>query len=73
MKENDIHEVMEILKKNVATVREIIRVVLGDLPDPKLSPASAAMKYAIVTAPESIPRESCETLNLLIGKYLAAR
>jgi 5'-methylthioadenosine phosphorylase len=68
-----VETVMAILKKNVATVRSLIRAVLCELPDPKQSPASRAMKYAIVTAPESIPRESRKILEVLIGKYLAAR
>jgi 5'-methylthioadenosine phosphorylase len=68
-----VESVMQVLKKNVATVRKLIRLVLGDLPDPKQSPASSAMKYAIVTAPDSIPRESRETLELLIGKHLTTR
>jgi 5'-methylthioadenosine phosphorylase len=66
-----VEAVMEILRKNVATVRRVLRAVLDDLPDPKKSPASSALKYAIVTDPKRIPREARETLELLIGKYLA--
>lgn len=68
-----VETVMVILKKNVATVRKLIRAVLRELPDPEQSPASSAMKYAIVTTLESIPHASRKTLEVLIGKYLKAR
>ncbi|MBN1654247.1 MAG: S-methyl-5'-thioadenosine phosphorylase [Deltaproteobacteria bacterium] len=70
-KDVSVEAVIEILKKNVTTVGNLLRAVLAILPDPKQSPASSALKCAIVTSPESISPKTLEMLELLIGKYLA--
>jgi len=67
-----IDNVLQVLRQNVETARRIIAAVVARLPDPSQSPASSAMKYAIVTAPEHIDAETRQRLAPLIGKYLPA-
>ena len=50
--------VIEVLKKNVAVAREILRRVAADLPDPASSPATRALEYAIITPPEHVSDEA---------------
>lgn len=65
-----INSVIEVLHRNVETVRKMLRELLTRLPDPTKSPASCALKHAIITAPECISREKRELLDLLLGRYL---
>jgi 5'-methylthioadenosine phosphorylase len=65
-----IESVLEVLRNNVDTARQIIAAVLPSLPDPAQSPAASALKYGIITAPEHIDAETRKRLQPLIGKYL---
>lgn len=67
-----IESVLEVLRKNVDAARRIIAAALPGLPDPARSPASSALKYAIITAPEHVDAETRRRLSPLIGKYLPA-
>jgi 5'-methylthioadenosine phosphorylase len=66
-----VEQVVDTLKKNVATARDIIRRVAELVPDPADSPATSALAHAIMTAPEQITEAARERLGLLIGKYLS--
>lgn len=68
--EVSVDAVLAVLKSNADKARAIIREVAGALPDPTRSPATQALRYAIVTQPELIPDEAREKLRLIIGKYL---
>jgi len=65
-----IESVLQVLRQNVDTARRIIAAVLPSLPDPAQSPATSAMRYAIITAPEHIDADTRRRLQPLIGKYL---
>jgi 5'-methylthioadenosine phosphorylase len=67
-----IESVLQVLRQNVDTARRIIATVLPELPDPRLSPATSALKYAIITAPEHVDAETRRRLGPIIGKYLPA-
>ena len=56
--EVEVEHVLEVMRKNVALAAEAIRRVAGALPDPSKSPASSALKGAIMTAPDAIPKET---------------
>ncbi len=62
--------VLGVLKRNVDTARRIIRAVIDELPDPEKSPATNALRHAIVTAPQEIPAETRRALAPLLAKYL---
>ena len=65
-----VEAVIAVLKQNVETARQIIRELLPRLPDPGDSPASSALKDALITPPEHVPAETREALAPLVGKYL---
>jgi 5'-methylthioadenosine phosphorylase len=61
--------VVEVMKKNVATARKILKEVALDLPkDP--CPWRGMLRTAIVTDRKVIPNVTKENLSLLIGEYV---
>jgi len=62
--------ILDILRKNADNAKKIIRLAVGRIPESRDCPCASALKTAIITAPEMIPAEQKEKLNLLIGKYL---
>jgi len=62
--------IVDILRKNADIAKKIIRLAVGRIPERRDCPCASALKTAIITAPEMIPAEQKEKLNLLIGKYL---
>jgi len=64
-----VEQVIAVLKKNVGMAQAILRRVAGRLPDPEASPASTAMKHALITAPDRITPEAKQKLAGLIGRY----
>jgi len=65
-----VEAVIRVLQGNVTRAREVVRNLVGRLPDPRLSPASSALKDAILTAPDFIPPDVRAALAPLIAKYL---
>ena len=66
-----VEAVIRVLQGNVKRAREVVRQLVARLPDPRQSPASSALKDAILTAPELIPPDVRTALAPLIGKYLS--
>jgi len=62
--------ILDILRKNVDTIKEIIRLAVTWLPDERGCDCVSAMKAAIATEGKFIPPEQKKKLALLIGKYL---
>jgi len=62
--------ILDILHKNVDTVREIIKLAVTLLPDERQCQCVSAMKVAIATGSSFIPADQKKKLALLIGKYL---
>ena len=65
-----VDTILNILRQNVDTVKKIIKLVVSRIPEKRDCGCATALKTAIITAPELIPPEQKERLNLLIGKYL---
>lgn len=65
-----VDAVIAVLKKNAHLAQDILRRVAQALPDPAKSPASSALKTALITPPEAIGPEAREKLEPLIGPYL---
>ncbi|MFH1262265.1 MAG: S-methyl-5'-thioadenosine phosphorylase [Pseudomonadota bacterium] len=61
--------VVEVMKKNVATARKILKTIALTMPT-EPCPWRGMLKNAIVTDPKVIPSKTRERLELLIGKYL---
>ncbi len=64
-----VEMILETLRRNISTAREIIRLALGRVPETRDCACASALAAAIVTAPELIPEEQKKKLDLLIGKY----
>ena len=65
-----VEAVIRVLQANVLRAREVVSALVPRLPDPSASPASNALKDAIITAPELIGPDTRKALAPLIGKYL---
>ncbi len=62
--------ILDIQHKNIDTARRIIKLAVTRIPDRRRCECATALKTAFVTAPEFIPAEQKQKLDLLIGKYL---
>ncbi|MCB9602789.1 MAG: S-methyl-5'-thioadenosine phosphorylase [Sandaracinus sp.] len=65
-----VEAVMQVMRKNIATAKAILRAVASKLPDPTKSPASSALAHAIMTSRDRITPEARAKLAPLAGKYL---
>ena len=63
--------VLAVLQKNVGTAQAILRAVAPKLPDPAQSPASSALRHALITPREHISPAAKEKLAVLIGRHLS--
>ncbi len=65
-----VDAVMAVLKANSENANSIIRTLVRQLPEQHSSRIFEIAKFAIMTAPEKIPAERRQALDLLYGKYL---
>lgn len=66
-----VEMIIEILNTNAAMAQEIVKNALQKLGDKKDEcRCNSALKYAILTSPDTIPDHMKKKLNLLIGKYI---
>jgi 5'-methylthioadenosine phosphorylase len=66
-----VEQVIRVLQANVQKAREVIRALVGRLPDASQSPASSALQNAILTAPEHVPPATRKALAPLLQKYFS--
>ena len=67
-----VEMVVANLQKNVATSQEVLRRLIPRIPAEKRGcPCASALKNAIITAPDRIPRQVRERLGPIIGRYLS--
>jgi len=65
-----VDAILDILRKNSATAKKIIKLAVARIPEKRDCECATALKAAIVTAPRFIPPEQKKKLSLLIGRYL---
>lgn len=65
-----IDAILEIIRQNVATARNIIRLAVHGLKQPSACSCGEALKYAVITDPARIPEPARARLDLLIGRHL---
>ncbi len=65
-----VEGVVANLKKNVALARRILVTVVERIPEEPDPACASALENAIMTAPELIPPQARQRLELLIGKYI---
>ncbi|MFC2005185.1 S-methyl-5'-thioadenosine phosphorylase [Chloroflexota bacterium] len=62
--------ILNTMRHNVDTAKSIIKLAVSRITEKRDCPCATALATAIVTAPQMIPPEQKENLNLLIGKYI---
>jgi 5'-methylthioadenosine phosphorylase len=58
------------LKKNVENSKRILTETITQISDKQRCLCQDALKYSIVTTPESIPKQTKKRLKIIIGKYI---
>ncbi len=66
-----VEQILAVLNANVERSKNIIREAVKSLPYERDCGCPGALKDAILTAPEKIPAEKKQELELLLGKYLS--
>ncbi|MBI3753401.1 MAG: S-methyl-5'-thioadenosine phosphorylase [Deltaproteobacteria bacterium] len=64
-----VEMILDTLKRNVATAKEIIRAAALKIAGPRQCKCAAAMKYAVVTDRKKIPAKVKKDLKIILGKY----
>ena len=62
--------ILDNLKKNVANSKTLLKEFISLVDDNKSCSCRQALKNAIVTRPEFIPRETKKKLDIIIGRYI---
>jgi 5'-methylthioadenosine phosphorylase len=62
--------VLETMRRQEELCKNIIRLAVSRIPEKRDCECATALRGAIVTAPEVMPKEQKKKLELLIGKYI---
>ncbi|HAO93174.1 MAG: methylthioadenosine phosphorylase [Deltaproteobacteria bacterium GWC2_56_8] len=65
-----VEMIIETLRKNVATAREIIKKAVPGIGRERGCKCASALKYATITDPKRIPAKTLKDLAPLLGKYI---
>lgn len=66
-----VEAILEVMHRNVGNAREVIRAAVPKIQAREVDdPIRNALKFAIMTSPDSIPRDAKDRLELLISKYI---
>jgi 5'-methylthioadenosine phosphorylase len=65
-----VEAILEIIKANVRTAREIIKASAPMIAGSRQCKCSSALKYAVITDKKAIKGKAKKAMSLLIGKYL---
>jgi 5'-methylthioadenosine phosphorylase len=65
-----VEMVIRVLQRNTEVAQEAIRILAGALRPDQSCHCADALKDAIITAPDHIPTQARQKLDLLLGKYL---
>jgi 5'-methylthioadenosine phosphorylase len=69
--EVSVEMVRSYMKRNEATIRDVLRSAIPSIPRERGCECRNALRDAIITSRESIPRATRERLGLFLDKYLA--
>jgi 5'-methylthioadenosine phosphorylase len=62
--------VLAAMKKNVEAVRRIVFRAVSHVQDERACPCANALRGALVTRPDAVPRATLERLELIVGRYM---
>ncbi|MEM7448057.1 MAG: S-methyl-5'-thioadenosine phosphorylase [Myxococcota bacterium] len=66
-----VEAVLELIRSNVKTAQAVLKHALSTLPDPSKSPASFALRHAVLTSPNQFSQEAWDKLGLLLEKHIS--
>jgi 5'-methylthioadenosine phosphorylase len=65
-----VDQIVAVLHQNAANAAQVVKAAVSAMPKDRSCACASALKYAILTDRASIPADTKEKLNLLIGKYI---
>jgi 5'-methylthioadenosine phosphorylase len=65
-----VDQIVAVLHQNAANAAKIVKAAVAAMPHERNCACASALKYAMLTDPKTIPAETREKLDLLVGKYL---
>ncbi|MBW4026832.1 MAG: S-methyl-5'-thioadenosine phosphorylase [Acidobacteria bacterium] len=65
-----VDQIVAVLNQNAANACKVVAAAVAAMPRERTCPCASALKFAILTAPNAVPAETRQRLELLIGKYL---
>jgi len=66
-----VEMVIAVLTQNAVTAQSIIADAVAQLPFERTCECATALKYALITRPDSVPEATRRELEPLVGKYLS--
>ena len=68
--EVSVEAVLKVIKTNIITAKRVIAALTGQFPPRGSCHCQRALENTLLTSPESIPEQTRERLQLLIGRFL---
>ena len=65
-----VTDIIANLNKNAENACKLVLEAVAKMPERRSCKCGSALKHAILTAPDRIPAETRQKLDLLVGKYL---
>jgi 5'-methylthioadenosine phosphorylase len=65
-----VTDIIAVLNKNAENACRLVLEAVANMPDARSCKCGSALKHAIITSRDSIPANTREKLDLLVGKYL---
>jgi 5'-methylthioadenosine phosphorylase len=65
-----VDAILEIIRKNVANAKRIIKATVERISTERTCGCKDALKFAVMTDPETVPEKTRSDLELIIGKYI---
>lgn len=65
-----VEAVIEVIKKNVAMARNIIKTAAGTVSGKRDCTCGESLQFAVMTSKDAVPEKVRSDLDLLVGKYL---
>jgi 5'-methylthioadenosine phosphorylase len=65
-----VDQIVAVLHQNAANAAKVVRAAVAAMPSERTCACASALKYAILTQRDAIPKATRVKLDLLIGKYL---
>jgi 5'-methylthioadenosine phosphorylase len=65
-----VEQIIAVLNQNAANACKVVKAAVAAMPKERSCACASALKYAILTSPDVVPKATRERLDLLIGKYM---